>query len=249
MLLLHQCVTTTTSHVPGNLLTKLIQVTNPHHQVSAALFWSWSRPPQVEFSLVTPAPTHNRKTAIETVRSLLAHINKPDYALTGKPDKRLLPQKPVIWSPVEIIKIREACQLARKVLDEVKEIVEPGITTDELDRFAREYIVIHNAYPSPLNFNRFPKSISTSVNNIAAHGIPDSRELVSGDILNIDVTVYLDGFHGDCSETVSVGDVDHHSLHLIKVIFNISTHSIYRVNTTSGDQGVFRPGHRVLWTW
>ena len=150
---------------------------------------------------------------------------------------------------MEIIKIREACQLARKVLDEVKEIVEPGITTDELDRFAREYIVIHNAYPSPLNFNRFPKSISTSVNNIAAHGIPDSRELVSGDILNIDVTVYLDGFHGDCSETVSVGDVDHHSLHLIKVIFNISTHSIYRVNTTSGDQGVFRPGHRVLWTW
>ena len=67
-----------------------------------------------------------------------------DYALTGKPDKRLLPQKPVISSPVEIIKIREACQLARKVLDEVKEIVEPGITTDELDRFAREYRVIHN---------------------------------------------------------------------------------------------------------
>ena len=131
MLLLRQCVTAT-SHVPGNLLTKLIPVTKSHHQVSAALFWSWSRPPQVEFSLVTPAPTHNRKTAIETVRSLPAHINKPDYALTGKPDKRLLPQKPVIWSPVEIIKIREACQLARKVLDEVKEIVEPGITTDEI---------------------------------------------------------------------------------------------------------------------
>ena len=80
------------------------------------------------------------------------------------------------WSrapPVQIIKVKEACEIARKVLDEVKEIVEPGVATDDLDNLDREYIVIHNAYPSPLNFKGFPKCISTSVNNIAAHGIPD----------------------------------------------------------------------------
>ena len=136
MFSLRQRVTTNT-HVHGNLLRRS-SVTN-QHQVS--WFWSWSKPPQVEFSLVSPIPSH--------VRSLPANIRKPDYAFSGKPDKRLIPRTPVIWSPVEIIKIREACQLARKVLDEVKEIVQPGVTTDDLDMFAREYIVIHNTYLSP----------------------------------------------------------------------------------------------------
>ena len=74
---------------------------------------------------------------------------------------------------MQIIKVKEACEIARKVLDEVKEIVEPGVTTDDLHNFDREYIVIHNTYPSPLNFKGFPKCINTSVDNIAAHGIPD----------------------------------------------------------------------------
>ena len=88
-------------------------------------------------------------------------------------NRRLISRTQVVRSPVQIIKVKEACEIARKVLDEVKEIVEPGVTTDDLDNFDREYIVIHNAYPSPLNFKGFPKCISTSVNNIAAHGIPD----------------------------------------------------------------------------
>ena len=73
------------------------------------------------------------------------------------------------------------------------------------------------AYPSPLNFKGFPKSISTSVNNVAAHGIPDGRALESGDIVNIDITVFKDGFHGDCSDTFPVGVIDDAALKLIQV--------------------------------
>ena len=87
-------------------------------------------------------------------------------------------------------------------------MVEPGITTEEIDRQAREFIVQRGAYPSPLGFKGFPKSISCSVNNVAAHGIPDARQLENGDIVNIDVTVYLNGYHGDCSWTYPVGHVD-----------------------------------------
>ena len=107
--------------------------------------------------------------------------------------------------------------LAKKILNEIRTVVQPGISTQEIDDFARELIIIHNAFPSPLNFNGFPKSISTSVNNIAAHGIPDSRPLESGDILSVDVTVYLDGFHGDCSETFHVGEVDNYAESLVDV--------------------------------
>ena len=95
------------------------------------------------------------------------------------------------------------------------DIIEPGIPTEDIDAHARDMITLHNGYPSPLNFQGFPKSISTSVNNVAAHGIPDSRPLESGDILNIDVTVYLDGYHGDCSDTFKVGQVDVHADNLI----------------------------------
>jgi len=123
----------------------------------------------------------------------------------------------VSWSPLEIIKIRESCVLAKKILKEIGAVVTPGITTQDIDNFARELIIIHNAFPSPLNFNGFPKSISTSVNNIAAHGIPDSRPLESGDILSVDVTVYLDGFHGDCSDTFHVGEVDSYAETLVNV--------------------------------
>ena len=126
--------------------------------------------------------------------------------------------------------------LARKILQEIGTIIQPGISTQNIDHFARELIIIHNAYPSQLNFQGFPKSISTSgentcrlllqdqcvslqfsVNNIAAHGIPDSRPLESGDILSIDVTVYLDGYHGDCSDTFLVGEVDKHAEKLVAV--------------------------------
>jgi len=184
-------------------------------------FWSWSKKPEVEFSLVSPIPSKlsSEKSGYQTALSLPDHIRKPDYALStiGRVDQRVIPAKPVIWSEFELIKIRESCQLARKVLNEIKDIVKPGVSTEELDDFARELIILHNAYPSPLNFHGYTKSISTSVNNIAAHGIPDARKLQTGDILNIDVTVFLDGHHGDCSETVVVGETDEYALKLIEV--------------------------------
>ena len=115
------------------------------------------------------------------------------------------------------LQIRQACRVARSVLNSLGTYVKPGVTTDELDVVARDLIIQNNAYPSLLNFDGFPKSISTSVNNIAAHGIPDSRPLQTGDILNIDVTVFLDGYHGDVSDTFTVGEVDTFAERLIEV--------------------------------
>ena len=113
--------------------------------------------------------------------------------------------------------IRESCQLARKVLDTLETLIKPGVTTDQLDLHARDLILQNNAYPSLLNFEGFTKSISTSVNNVAAHGVPDGRPLQEGDILNVDVTVFLDGFHGDVSNTFKVGEVDWFAERLIEV--------------------------------
>lgn len=181
---------------------------------NTASFWSWSKPPNVDFSKVEPLP---QKIEPFRVSNIPQHIPRPSYASSGIVEPCLIPKVPVIWSEPEIIKIRESCRLARKVLEEVKSLVRAGVTTEYLDESARELILIHGAYPSPLNFCGYPKSISTSINNVAAHGIPDSRCLVQGDILNIDVTVFLDGFHGDCSDTVTVGEVDEFALKLIRV--------------------------------
>jgi len=179
-------------------------------------FWSWSKPPPSNFSIISHID-ENKTNPAEVVKQIPSHIPRPSYSSTGKPDIRLIPKKPVIWRTEEVIKIREACVLARKILKEVKSKVQAGATTEQIDDFARELILIHKAYPSPLNFQGFPKSICTSVNNIAAHGIPDSRPLVDGDIISIDVTVYLNGFHGDCSKTFPVGEVDNHAKTLINV--------------------------------
>ena len=154
---------------------------------------------------------------------------------TGQVDTANIPKSPVIWTDGEIdkvgvetyqregvdyvvsLQIRQSCRLARTVLNSIGRFVKPGVTTDELDVAARDLIIQNNAYPSLLNFDGFPKCISTSVNNIAAHGVPDSRPLQTGDILNIDVTVYLDGYHGDVSDTFTVGQVDSFAERLIEV--------------------------------
>jgi len=182
-------------------------------------FWSWSKPPPGTFSLVQPTQTIDSLETCkrEVLKTIPEHIKKPPYFYTGKVLGKSLPTQPVIWSQENIIKIRESCMLARKVLGEISKILEPGISTNKIDELARELILIHNGYPSPLNFQGYPKSTCTSVNNIAAHGIPDRRLLESGDILSIDVTVYLDGFHGDCSETFLIGDVDEYGITLANV--------------------------------
>ncbi len=94
--------------------------------------------------------------------------------------------------------------------------IAPGVTTDELDAVAHEYMLDHGAYPSPLGYKGFPKSVCTSVNEVICHGIPDARPLEDGDIVNIDVTAYIHGVHGDTDATYLVGDVDEESRLLVE---------------------------------
>jgi len=138
------------------------------------------------------------------------NIMFPDYALDGVPKAKgkIFPWMIDVKKPEEIEKMRAAGRAAREVLDLAGRAVRPGVTTDEIDRIVHDAAVEKGAYPSPLNYRNFPKSCCTSVNEVICHGIPDDRKLQEGDIINIDITVYLDGFHGDCSEMFAVGEPD-----------------------------------------
>ena len=142
-------------------------------------------------------------------------IGRPEYAISGKPtDKKISCKK---TDEDQINRMRHAGKVARDVLDTVLRHVKVGITTDELDKIAHARTLELGGYPSPLNYMGFPKSICTSVNEVVVHGIPDGRALVDGDVVNCDITIYVDGMHGDCSETVFVGTVDEASQKLVQV--------------------------------
>ncbi len=114
----------------------------------------------------------------------------------------------ILKTPEDIAKMRIAGQLAAEVLEMLDEHVRPGITTEELDRLAHDYIVnVQQAIPAPLNYKGYPKSICTSLNHVVCHGIPNDKPLKSGDIMNVDITVIKDGYHGDTSKMYLVGDV------------------------------------------
>lgn len=111
-----------------------------------------------------------------------------------------------IKTPEEIAKMRIAGRLAADVLAMIEPYVKPGITTEEIDQICHDYIVnVQNAIPAPLNYRGFPKSICTSINHVVCHGIPGNKKLKDGDIINIDVTVIKDGYHGDTSKMYLVG--------------------------------------------
>ncbi|EKE84852.1 type I methionyl aminopeptidase [Idiomarina xiamenensis] len=110
-----------------------------------------------------------------------------------------------IKTPEEIEKMRAAGRLAASVLEMIGEHVKAGVTTAELDKICHDYIIEHGATPAPLNYHGFPKSICTSLNHCVCHGIPNDKPLKDGDIMNIDVTVKLDGYHGDTSKMFVVG--------------------------------------------
>lgn len=139
-------------------------------------------------------------------RSVPAHIVRPPYVIADRVAER--PPHPQIHDAAGQARMRNAGRVGRMVLDAVLGAVEPGITTDALDAIAHAKAIELGAYPSPLYYRQFPKSICTSVNEVVCHGIPDQRTLQDGDIINCDVTVYIDGVHGDCSETMLVGNVD-----------------------------------------
>lgn len=111
------------------------------------------------------------------------------------------------YSESEIEKIRAAGRIASRALDAVGAAIRPGVTTDELDRIAHDFVVSHGAYPSTLDYRGYPKSCCTSVNEVICHGIPDDTVLREGDLVNVDITAYLDGFHGDLNRTFRVGEV------------------------------------------
>ena len=146
-------------------------------------------------------------------RAVPARIARPEYATTGRPRAG----GSDVRTPDELARMRRACAAAARVLRVAGEAVRPGITTDGLDEIAHAEILRLGAYPSPLNYRGFPKSVCTSVNEVICHGIPDSRPLQGGDIVNLDVTVYLEGMHGDCSATFLVGDVDAEGRRLVRV--------------------------------
>ena len=122
-------------------------------------------------------------------------------------------------SPAEIDKMRVSGRLAAEVLEMIGQYVQPGVSTGELDRICHRHIVENqDAIPAPLNYKGFPKSVCTSVNHVVCHGIPsDSKILKNGDIINIDITVIKDGYHGDTSKMFLVGNVQEHARRLVRV--------------------------------
>lgn len=123
-----------------------------------------------------------------------------------------------IKSPREIEIMRETCQLAAKTLRYIEPYIKPGISTEEINRLCHEFIVSHGATPSPLNYHGFPKSICTSLNHVICHGIPSEKDVLKdGDIVNIDVTTYFKGFHGDTNKTFFVGEVNPKIKKLVEV--------------------------------
>ena len=151
---------------------------------------------------------------ISPMRSVPDHIERPPYAATGEAPRWAEPR---VKSPEIIQAMRHACSMAAEILRLAGEVVRPGITTDEIDVFVHEATIERGAYPSPLNYHGYPKSVCTSVNEIICHGIPDSRVLQDGDIVNLDVTCYVGGVHGDTNATFFVGNVDPASRNLVKV--------------------------------
>ncbi len=146
------------------------------------------------------------------MRKVPAHIPRPEYV--GK--KRPKTGEPDVKTPEIIEKMRVAGRIAAQALEEVGKHVRPGITTDELDVIGHEFLLDHDAYPSTLGYRGYPKSLCTSINEVICHGIPDDTVVRDGDIINIDITAFVDGVHGDTDATFLAGDVDEESRLLVE---------------------------------
>jgi methionyl aminopeptidase len=153
-----------------------------------------------------------RPGRISPTRQVPAQITRPEYV------GRRFPQigEPNVKDAETIEAMRVAGRLAAQALAEVGRQVEPGITTDELDRIGHEYLCDHGAYPSTLGYRRYPKSLCASINEVICHGIPDDTVVEDGDIVNIDITAFIGGVHGDTNATFLAGDVDEESRLLVE---------------------------------
>ncbi len=150
---------------------------------------------------------------ISPTRSVPRHIVRPEYV--GKPEPRPFTGSD-IYPPAMIDRIRAAGRLAAEAIDLVGAQIRPGITTDELDSIGHDFIIAGGAYPSTLGYRGFPKSLCSSINEVICHGIPDDTVLEDGDIVNIDITVFKDGVHGDSNQTFTVGQVRPEAAELIE---------------------------------
>ncbi|KAF2984380.1 hypothetical protein EK904_000768 [Melospiza melodia maxima] len=144
--------------------------------------------------------------------SIALGMSESEQALKGTSQIKIL-------SSEDIEGMRVVCRLAREVLDVAAMMVKPGVTTEEIDHAVHLACIARNCYPSPLNYYNFPKSCCTSVNEVICHGIPDRRPLQEGDIVNVDITVYRNGYHGDLNETFYVGEVDEGARRLVQTTY------------------------------
>ncbi|MFG2086342.1 type I methionyl aminopeptidase [Spirillospora sp. NPDC048824] len=149
---------------------------------------------------------------VSPMRKVPATIPRPEYV--GK--KRPKTGEPDVKTPEIIERMRVAGKIAAQALQEVGRHVRPGVTTDELDVIGHEFMLDHGAYPSTLGYRGFPKSLCTSINEVICHGIPDDTVLRDGDIINVDITAFIDGVHGDTDATFLCGDVDEESRLLVE---------------------------------
>jgi methionyl aminopeptidase len=187
----------------------------PHHVVprlgfksAAARGFSW-----IPFQLGKRTQTVFPGTTAPA-QAVPEHIVRPPYAKSGNPGAFMPP--PTVLTIDQIAAMRRAGALASDVLNRAGKLVVPGATTLSIDDAIHDMIVEAGAYPSPLNYRGFPRSSCTSVNEVVCHGIPDDRQLQNGEIISIDVSVYLDGVHGDTCRTFYCGQVSEAAKHLVR---------------------------------
>jgi methionyl aminopeptidase len=163
---------------------------------------------------------------VSPTRPVPAAIARPEYVGKKAPTR---PTGGHVTDKKVIERMRLAGRIAAQALQETARHIRPGITTDELDGIGHEFLVSHGAYPSTLGYRGFPKSMCTSLNEVICHGIPDSTVLQDGDILNIDITAFIDGVHGDTNATFLVGEVDEESRLLVERTREATTRAIAAV--------------------
>eukprot|EP01103_Thecamoeba_quadrilineata_P002888 TRINITY_DN12740_c0_g1_i1.p1 TRINITY_DN12740_c0_g1~~TRINITY_DN12740_c0_g1_i1.p1 ORF type:complete len:303 (+),score=44.00 TRINITY_DN12740_c0_g1_i1:73-981(+) len=177
----------------------------------------WANGFQRSFVRISPRP--RRETLVKGIVSkpqlVPDHIKKPTYFLRSIPD--FMEDSIVKNPPSSFAELRTSGHLAGQILKYAASLLRVGLTTDELDKKVHAEIIKHGAYPSPFRYNGFPKSLCTSINECLCHGIPDSRPLQDGDIISLDVTIFLNGYHADCCATFPVGDISEERAKLLDV--------------------------------
>jgi len=140
---------------------------------------------------------------VSTTRPVPARIERPEYVGNAAPARFTGSD---VYSPAEVALIRESGRIAAEAIQLVGRAIRPGVSTEELDQIGHEFLIGQDAYPSTLGYRGYPKSLCSSVNEVICHGIPDDTVLSDGDIVNIDITAFKNGMHGDSNMTFVVGD-------------------------------------------